>query len=270
MSGFIYNGKSTESILSSPLILASFDSIDSIKGSERNGENGETTILRPISNEYGTTYSNTPFEYSLVKQNGEIINKEEQVVIERWLTSSKFSQNLQIIDLNGNIVCTYCGKFMSTNWKPCGNGWAGVVFSFESKFPYPFKEFEYTYEIRGEETIDLNCDSDELEEYIYPIITITEPNETAQVSIMNITDESNKMEITAYHELPMTFDCLHCIPSDGTTNGIISYADLGWTDVGNIYWLRLLPGINKIKINGNADVTISFKCPFKRVGGWYL
>jgi len=66
----------------------------------------------------------------------------------------------------------------------------------------------------------------------------------------------------------MVFDCAHCIPSDATTNGLISYADLGWTDVGNIYWLRLLHGINTLEVTGNANITIAYSCPYKKVGGW--
>lgn len=269
MSGFIYNGKSTKDILeSSELILVSFDSLNDIVGSERENIVGDITATRPIANEYGTKYSSLKFEYSLIKANGDTFTDDEQVIVERWLTSSKLSQDLKIINCNENITTIYCGKFTSTNWKPVSNGWAGVTFSFENNHAYPKKHFEHNYEIRTSGTITLNCESDELEEYIYPVLTVTEPSETANVIIKNVTDNSNSMTIRAYDRLPMTFDCLHCIPKDATTNGIISYSDLGWTDVGDIYWLRLLPGTNEIQVTGNADITISYDCPYKKVGGW--
>ena len=66
----------------------------------------------------------------------------------------------------------------------------------------------------------------------------------------------------------MIFDCLHCIPKDGTTSGIITYQDLGWDDVGNIYWPRLLPGRNTLRVEGNVQITIEFDYPYTRVGGW--
>ena len=106
------------------------------------------------------------------------------------------------------------------------------------------------------------------------------------MDIRNITDDDNTMSIRAYDRLEMTFDCQHCIPTDETTSGVISYADLGWDDVGNIYWLRLLPGDNEIEVSiylkenegtvdetrfdieSTADITISYRCPYKLVGGW--
>lgn len=269
MSGFIYNGKSTETILAdSKLMLASFDSLTSITGSDREDIIGETTITRPIANEYGTKSSALTFEYALIKQNGNPFSDEEQIIIECWLSSPKFSSDLQIIDCDGNITCTYCGKFISTKWEPCCGGWGGVSFSFKNNSSYPKRRFEHTFNITGKSTFQLNCQSDELEEYIYPVITITEPSETAIVAIKNITDNNNTMTLRAYHMLPITLDCRYCIPTDKTKNGIISYTDLGWSDVGNIYWLRLLPGINEIEVTGNVNLNIVYDAPYKKVGGW--
>ena len=269
MNGFIYNGKSTETILeSSKLGLASFDSLNDVVGVNRENVSGETTITRPIANEYGTKSSVLSFEYALVKENGDTFTDEEQVIVETWLTSPKFSQDLKIIDCNGSILEIYCGKFLTTKWKPVCNGWAGVIFEFENNHSYPKKYYSYSYEIRISEKIIVNCPSDELEEYVYPVLRVVEPNETGNITIKNITDNSNTMTIKAYDSLPIIFDCQHCIPTDATTNGIVSYNDLGWNDIGNIYWLRLLPGNNEIEITGNADITISFSCPHKRVGGW--
>ena len=45
MPGFIYNGKSTKNAInSSELILASFDSVDSVTGMTRDAVSGESTI----------------------------------------------------------------------------------------------------------------------------------------------------------------------------------------------------------------------------------
>lgn len=269
MSGFIYNGKSTENILeSSRLLLASFDGLNDITGVDRENIIGETTLTRPISNEYGTKNNRLLFEYSLVKENGDPFTETEQVLVEKWLTSPKLSKNLEIIDCDGQTGTIYCGKFISTKWKPVSNGWAGVIFSFENNSAYPKRNFTHNYEIRTSGKITLDCKSDELEEYIYPVLSVYEPFETANVSITNITDNSNTMTIRAYDSLPMVFNCKHCIPTDATTNGIISYKDLGWTDIGNIYWLRLLPGVNEIQVTGDANITISYDCPYKKVGGW--
>lgn len=270
MNGFIYNGQSTKNIIgSSELILATFDSVDSVTGHERDNVSGEPTISRSIANEYGTQYQSLEFEYGLIKKNKSSFSTEEQRIVERWLTSPKLSQELQIIDCNGDLVDgIYHGKFLSTEWYPSKDGWVGLMFKFQNNTAYPTMHFSEMYQIRGMDIVTINCPSDELEEYIYPIIKITEPTETAEVSIQNVTDNNNTMKIVARHALPMIFDCQHCIPSDGTSSGIFTYDDLGWTDVGNIYWLRLLPGDNTIRITGNADITFEFDYPYKKVGGW--
>ena len=270
MAGFIYNGQSSDDIIaSSPLLLASFDAEDSVVGHERDNIVGEPTISRPIANEYGTQYQALEIEYGLIKRDLTPFTNEEQRIVERWLTSPKISQKLQFIDCKSDILQgTYCGKFLTTEWYPANGGWAGVQFTFQNNSAYPVMNFLQTYQVRGNETFTVTNPTDELEEYIYPVMTIIEPTETANVTVKNMTDNNNSMTINARHELPMIFDCQHCIPKDGTTSGIFTYQDLGWTDIGNIYWLRLLPGDNLINVVGNADITIEFEYPYKKVGVW--
>ena len=273
MKGFIYDGKSTDSILdSSSLGLCTFESIDTIVGTSRENISGDISILRSIANEYGTTSTPLTFDYALYKTNEEAFTDEEQIIIETWLTSPQFSKDLQIFDCNTKeITDTFCGKFLSTEWIPLPKGWAGIKFTFQNNSAYAKKHYDYSYTINNikETTFLLNCESNELEKYIYPNLIIKKKEETGTISIQNVNDNKNEMTIRAYKELPMYFDCLHCIPKDETTNQVISYSDLGWTDVGDIYWFRLLPGLNEIIVSGgNVDIQISFDVPYKKVGGW--
>lgn len=271
MAGFIYNGKSTKDILSdSELILCTFEGIDSVTGHQRDEISGETTISRPIANEYGTQYQPLEIEYGLIKKNHKCFTDEEQRIVERWLTSPKISQKMEILDCKESVVDGfYCGKFISTTWYPTGGGWAGLMFKFKNNTAYPMKHFEKVYNITGSGSVAVECNTDEIEEYVYPIITIRQSeSQTSTVTITNTTDGSKKMSVLTRRNLPMIFDCQNCIPKDGTTSGIITYKDLGWEDVGNIYWLRLSPGINNLLVNGTSEITISYDYPFKKVGGW--
>lgn len=271
MAGFIYNGKSTKDILSdSELILCTFEGVNSVTGHQRDDITGEATISRPIANEYGTQYQPLEIEYGLIKKNHKSFTDEEQRVVERWLTSPKISQKLETTDCKGSVTDGfYCGKFISTTWYPTGGGWAGLMFKFKNNTAYPMKHFEKVYNITGSGSITLECDTDEIEEYIYPIVTIKQSeSQTSTVTITNTTDGSKKMSVLTRRNLPMIFDCQNCIPKDGTTSGIISYKDLGWEDVGNIYWLRLSVGTNRLLVSGTSEVTISYDYPFKKVGGW--
>lgn len=278
LKGFIYNGKSTESvILSSRLFLATFDTLDSAPGITRESLKGETTVSRPIANDYGVTNTGLSFTYALIKEQGKPFTDDEQRVVERWLTSPKLDSSLKIIDEDGTVGLTYFGKFISTEWKSCIGGWSGVVFTFEHNDAYPKKHYEFTYNIEETQTLKIECLSDELDEWVYPTINLEVKSDSQRISIKNLTDNSNAMIFTADPDLengkiprlPITIDCRHCILSDATTGGIIRFKDIGWQDIGNIYWLRLLPGTNQIEVSGGTvDLSISFDVPIKRVGGW--
>ena len=99
MAGFIYNGKSTKDIiLSTELILATFQSVDSVDGMTRDDVAGNSTIAHSIVNEYGTIYDNLKIEYGLIKKDKTPFTEAEQQIVEAWLTSPKLSQDIQIYD----------------------------------------------------------------------------------------------------------------------------------------------------------------------------
>ena len=270
MAGFIYKNQSTNSILSNAkLILVNEGAINAVIGSSREAVTGDTTLTRPIANEYGMKNEALKFEYFLIKDNGSIFTESEQTTIEKWLTSPKYSSSLDIIDCDENIVCTYFGKFEKTEWLISSGGFIGLKFYFANNDAYPKKHYEHTYQIRGKETIRLICESDELEEYIYPTISITEKvNPKSQATIVFDSDNSYCVVVNTLEGLNINIDSQYCIVNDGTTSGVISMKDLGWSDMGNIYWPRLIPGENIIGIDGNVDVVISYDAPYKKVGGW--
>lgn len=268
MGGFLYKGKSTENIISSSrLLVSAFSDVDMVSGHERETVAGEQTLTRPVVNEYGTQYEENVFEYGLVKANGEPFTQDEQRTVERWLTSPKYSNDLTLIDCDGQEICTYNGKFIKTEWMPVSGGYFGVNFEFECAEPYPHEAHLYTYTLSGQDTITLDCDSDELEEYVYPVLTIT-GNATGTVTITNTSDNNNTMTLNVKKRLPVIVDCQHCILRDATTSGVINFSDLGWDDVGNIYWLRLLPGENTITTSGNMTLEIKFNSVCKKVVDW--
>lgn len=269
MSGFIYNGSSTKTVIpSSELILVGVGGTEEVMGGQREAENGQITITRPISNEYGTLGTRLTFTYSLIKENGHGFTDDEQRIVERWLTSPKFSQDLKVYDCDEEDYALYCGRFISTQWIPGPDGWTYVTFTFENNTMYQKRHYTEYYEIEESGTIVINCDSDELEEYVYPTLILENPDETKNVRLTFVTDNNNYLDMRLFRRLPVTVDCQHCILTDATQNTVIRFKDIGWTDVGNIYWPRLLPGENIIEVDGNLKVTVIYDCPHKKVGGW--
>ena len=113
MAGFNYHGMSTNNVIGVPLILVSAGNADYTQalGLNRNIQAGDITISRPINNEYGTISDHLQFTYGLIKQDLEPFYEEEQIAVERWLTSPKLSSTLGIIDCNGIERFTYFGLF---------------------------------------------------------------------------------------------------------------------------------------------------------------
>lgn len=269
MAGFIYNGKSTKDILSEELLLETFDEGEITVEIKRNIVSGDPTISRPISNEYGTTYDNLVIKYGLVKKDGNRFSDEEQEKIEQWLTSPKTSTDLQLYDDLYNDTEIFCGLFTSMEWHSLGEGWIGLMFEFTCNSGYGKKYFKQNLNVSSNQTITINNPSDELEEYTYPVITLLQSSDATQnITIKNITDNNRSMSFKVNRNSTTVIDCKHCIPK--TQTGIMTYEDLGWEDVGNIYWLRLLPGDNQLQISGTSSITIEFEYPCKKIGGWRL
>lgn len=285
MKGFIYNNQSTEDIIGVPLILCSLDGdVSSVSTSDRNDNTGSQTITRQTPNEYGVINSLAQFTYGLIKSDGTNFTDDEQRTLERWLTSPKFSKELYLFDCKDSGVVGdttisdfyYSGKFLSTEWV-IANGYFAMSFTFQCNTAYPFKKYSYSYDITEETKVEIDCESDDLEEYVYPTVQFTqnivsELQSDFNFELENTTDDANTMRAIVQSGKTLVLDCKHCIPFDYTltteTKTNFSYTDLGWNDVGNIYWLRLIPGKNNLVINCNGQVTVTFNCPYKKAGGW--
>ena len=401
MAGFNYHGMSTNNVIGVPLILVSAGNADYTQalGLNRNIQAGDITISRPINNEYGTISDHLQFTYGLIKQDLEPFYEEEQIAVERWLTSPKLSSTLGIIDCNGIERFTYFGLFTNTVWLNSGEGnYAACVFTFTVNGSYPYEKsevqgtpLEYTtidmteeeydtkcvlgvrqgifsidlgaltfkkkdkqmlqldeglmtitnyssadltqpdgddvavsvsdnvlmvgdnaigakYEgnlslkkffyddyfltigdlyilstipndtifehVRSKYNLAVTCLSDELEEYVYPVVEITPYNSDylpETFSIVNLSDNNKSMKVTLPHNAGLKFDCRNCMVTELNTNvPVFSFKDLGWGDVGNIYWLKLINGINMLKISGTYNVKLTFNIVKKKAGGWLI
>lgn len=277
MAGFRYRGKSTDNIIGTPLLLVSYE-LDGTFGSNRSKMESDITISRPITNEYGTIYDPLSFSYALIKQDFEPFTEEEQVTVERWLTSPKLSSELTIINCQSQEY-SYFGLFTSTNWERANGGFAICNFTFQVNGAYPY--IHTVVEFTDSNDIVLNCRTDELEEYVYPTIIATPKTEGGNPSftLTNTTSDPSGevMSLTTTINLPIHIDCKRCrafIVTDKPDNTFVitnlRFKDLNWADVDNIYWPRLINGENKFTVDGDVNLTFDYYAPYKKVGGWLV
>lgn len=132
------------------------------------------------------------------------------------------AQDIQIYDCENNITDIYCGKFTETEWKPMSGGFAGLTFKFTCNSAYGKKKFSQTYSINGSKiNITINNLTDELEEYVYPVLDIYQTSTTnANITIKNKTDNNNSMSFLTRRNNHMIIDCKNCIPSVDVGIGI--------------------------------------------------
>ena len=280
---FEYYNKSTEDIIGVPLYIVSGTSIDTVPGVQRTNLAGEITASRPIINEYGVQKEHLQFTYSLMKSDDTDFNVEEQVAVEAWLTSPRFSSELKITDCEGNSY-SYFGKFITTEWVIGVNGFLLCTFTFQvnGSYAYIYEEYTFSNVNNNDESTQfvINCKTDEYEEYVYPAFEVTGKirSSTSSFKLTNVTDDNKFMQVTTRRSM-VTFviDCQKCMVREymqGVSQqhdlDIVKYKDLGWGDVGDIYWLRLLPGNNTLILEGDVELKISYYAPYKKVGGWLI
>lgn len=156
--------------------------VDSAQGMTRQRMSGDPTISRHQVNEYGTITDHLEFSYALMKADDTLFTLEEQIAVERWLTSPKFSSPLIVYDCEHNQRYKYNGLFTSTEWVVAGETYVAVSFTFSVNGSYPYETHLIEIPRPVVQTVDAygnsvwgftcECVSDELEEWVYPRIQI--------------------------------------------------------------------------------------------------
>ena len=258
--------------------------IDNTFGLNREIVVGNINTIRNKPNHYGVKYTNTlPLKYLIMKDpcinnsQGKLTIKENELrEIQRWLTSPK-TPKCFTLNKDDNNVREYYGVFTEVEPYEYGDLY-GITVTFTCNAPYGFDRNITTTSCETNIDITVNNPTDELCEYIYPIIKIT-PNQCTTFSIKNKSDNNNIMTFNfdeVYNEIEI--DCNNQrIIADGM---LLNLDEVGWsvyeiTDYNNVnsgifnlYWLRFVPNVNELTISGNGDFVIEYKTPVK-VGGYY-
>lgn len=332
-------------------ITVDFDNGDAEKnlGLSREMEMGSTNTYRVEANYYGDKWSDVlQFEIHLMKnpcvytdQKDMEITKGEIRQIARWLTSPHKPQWIKFeYEDEDEIVKNYKGWFNNIETWVVGGTIYGLRLFVSCTTPFGYTD-DLVNEINVEtykNTIVTN-DSDELESFCYPKVTI-EPKYNTEVYMCNLSDcevlengtltlssstyfetlldvvenyaflngyklryagnledtvvalcndtvvqfyltdkYNNETKCSAFYledtkqywilvggfmfmevkkNLNVYMDCQRLIITD-LIGRMVTYDDLGISDVDNMYWLRLKSGYNTILLYGNAKFTITHR-----------
>ena len=217
--------------------------IDNTFGLNREIVVGNINTIRNKPNHYGVKYTNTlPLKYLIMKDpctnnsQGKLTIKENELrEIQRWLTSPK-TPKCFTLNKDDNNVREYYGVFTEVEPYEYGDLY-GITITFTCNAPYGFDRNITTTSCETNIDITVNNPTDELCEYIYPVIKIT-PNQCNTFSIKNKSDNNNIMTFNfdeVYNEIEI--DCNNQrIIADGV---LLNLDEVGWsvyeiTDYNNV------------------------------------
>lgn len=105
-------------------------------------------------------------------------------------------------------------------------------------------------------SVNLLNNSDCHEDYVYPIINV-HPLSHGELTIRNVTDNGT-LKINMLNKADFYIDCQNLKFYD-VVGDILSFDDLGISDIDNIYFPRLCFGGNTFEFTGNAEITITYR-----------
>jgi len=159
----------------------------------------------------------------------------------------------------------YFGVFSDVQAQVIDGNVVGFDCTFTTDSPFAWTH-EIHQEVNGSATFTVN--SAEKYREIYPLIEISPTVDgssatRSKVKIVNGVD-GGEMELNLLQGSPTTLDSRRSIINDAT--GLVSFTDLGISDVDYIYWPKLYNGENTITITGGI-ATIKYREP-RKVGDY--
>jgi len=219
------------------------------------------------------------FHFSIVKSDGSELTRPESIKINRWLTSSPFPQLLKFNDcdtypLHYYAVCTQINDITS------GGRLIGKELTFEtnSSFAFSGKEKKTFVITKTDNCFFLNNSADTDNGIYYPTVTISTKSD--KVVIENVTDQKSitinmqKIKADGDGNKVLTLDSENMTVTD-SSGQLIPAGQLGWNEtytsyvssidasMDNIYWIRLLQGMNEWKVSEACTLTIEYEFPRK-------
>lgn len=271
-TSFTYNNKSL-SDFSHKMIIGYLDKQEDSFGLDREIITGSTTMNRNIYHAYNAKYSGRlGFQITLLHEDQERFSMEEISEITRWLTSPKSYRKLEFYDCIGNKNDVIYYAIVTKVTPSLAGGIAGLKIDFECNASYGFIEKEVSLDTANtlnssnhNGSITITCDSDELEEYVYPTLLINYSQQWENTKITNHSDNNSAMDLydtKGNYEI----NCQHQVIKQDGTNIVLSKI-FKMDTLKKLYWLRLVPGKNKIEITGRCTTTIKWLEP-KKVGAF--
>ena len=267
------------------LLIAGIEQSDDLQfGLSREVLQSSLNRYRNRVGQMGTRWSNVlVFNIQFVKSpcssSSEIFFTEDEVnEINAWLTSPDYPTLFHMYDFeadspgNQNTKYDYFGVFSDVTPQVVGGDVIGFTATFTTNSPFAWTQEIVKTTTNGSVTFTVN--SAEKYREIYPIIEVTSTASqppirsdftlTVSHQVGNRTD-SESMQLSLRTGDTTTIDSQRSIIKD--YSGLVSFTDLGISDVDYIYWPKLYNGENTVTLTGTGTATIKYREP-RKVGDY--
>lgn len=180
----------------------------------------------------------------------------------RIITGKKGYQWLKLINNEFDDDLWYRAKVNNILYKRIDDNVVGIILSMECDSCFAWsKEHIITIRVNADKHFYIYNNTDDLQNYVYPIITVA-PCLPGDISLINISDNNWNTEIRNIKESEkVTINCASQIISSNRPH------DMLLNDF-NLGWVRLVPDKNEYVCNVDATICIRFRVP-RKVGVVY-
>lgn len=229
-------------------------------------DNGQTEFyldLEPIftdnfdgtqSNDHGAKYTKKAAPVvTFVEVDGSDMHPAKIRHVLRWLTGQRNVSWMDLLNQDGECVCSYLGRFISVQAQKLDSRVVGLVCQFQATSPWAYSAVkEYSINIGNNTFFSLENDTDDLYTYIYPNVTLD--NTGTAFTLKNTTSDSEtKLSNLSSGEF-ITIDSNLFVHS--SKNRLFN-------NDFNYVFPELVPGTNSFIANGSGQLTIKFRHPMK-------
>ncbi len=278
---FIFDGESSDSY---NLMMCWIDDTADISanGLRRTIDSGAVNHVRLKTNNYGVSFDgNIEFSFYIIKKDETPFTRQESMAVNRWLTRSTVPRALYFSDnavptLHYYAVCTEIEDkvFLEHQAKR-------LVFKTNSPFGFT-DPAEKKFRVTGEEVFDVDNLAETVNGLFYPRILLS-AKDTGAIVIENVSDQKSVTLTFSESFLPdssgnrtLLIDSAQMKLLDVNNGGrLVPFHEVGWTTqyssyvssvdsfMESIYWFRLIPGTNTVKITGSCEAAFIFEFPRK-------
>lgn len=261
-AGFIYDGISSE-IYGLRIAELNAQGVNESMGSSDVEIVSQKLFRRSTPYFFGSTASPV-LSFSMTAFSEEEIDAEFFQLIQKIYFSSRTYKKLQIdqVDMQGVY---FDAILKEPTIVRVGNLLQGIKFTVSCNAPFAFNfpktvTYPYTAAI-VDSTIVFNNTSDDTGNYLYPDTIITMNSFGGNVSITNLSDSNRISSFTAMSasEILTVNNSLQTIESSTGLKRLSNF---------NKKFLRLVPGVNRLRIQGNiSNFSMTTQTIAKRIGG---